>query len=353
VVCSTSCTTTFPVRLRFSDAVGSTRAYHGSDLRITFGKYATEWLASQYELARADLIRANTICRFESALAVHLLPFFGAVDLDHIGRQRCEAFRTTLFASQQLAPRTINGVMAILRLILRRAIQDGAMTVPDPTVGIRPLFAAPRRVDCYTSEELGRLLEATPARWRALVALAGLAGLRQGEILALRRDNIDLDSHVIHVRRSLQRSHRLLTLEQRMGPPKSPAASRDVPVRARLASILSEHLAEYWRPNLYELAFPGRRGHPLYPANFCRRVYQPAIAAAGLRSLSFHDLRVTFITHCAEAGVPIATIARWVGHTQTKTTELYWSATTTAEAGALQLLTKYDASYTGKNGGHC
>lgn len=224
------------------------------------------------------------------------------------------------------------------------------MTAPDPTLGMRPLFAAPRRVDCYTSAELGRLLDTTPGRWRAVIALAGLAGLRQGEIFALRHDNIDLGSRVVRVRRSLQRSHHLLTLEQRLGPPKSPAASRDVPVREWLAPILSQHLAEHWRANPYELAFPGRQGRPLYPANFRRRVYQPAIVAAGLRPLSFHDLRVTSITHCAEAGLPIATIARWVGHTQTKTTQLYWAATPTAEASALRLLTEYDATQDAETG---
>lgn len=343
-MCSTSCTRTFPVRVRYSETGRSVRGYNDSRARVTFGMYATEWLANQYDLARAELLRANTICRFESALAAHLLPFFGAIDLNRIDRHRCDAFRKTLFVSHQLAPRTINGLIAILRLILRRAIQDGVMTAPDPIVGMRPLFAAPRRVDCYSSRELGLLLDKSPGRWRAIIALAGLAGLRQGEILALRHDDIDLGSRVVRVRRSLQRSHHLLTLEQRLGPPKSPAAARDVPVRAHLASLLSEHLVEHWRPNHHELAFPGRQGRPLYPANFRRRVYQPAIMAAGLRPLSFHDLRVTFITHCAEAGVPIATIARWVGHTQTKTTELYWAATPTAEATALRLLTEYDES---------
>jgi len=349
-VCSSSCTTIFPVRVRYSEADRPFRHHSDSDVPVKFGKYAAGWLANQYDLARAGLVRANTLCRFESALAVHLLPFFGAIDIDQIDRRQCEAFRSTLFISQQLAPRTINGIIAILRLILRRAIQDGAMTVPDPTAGMRPLFAPPRRVDCYTSAELGRLLDATPVRWRAVIALAGLAGLRQGEIFALRHDNVDLGSRVVHVRRSLQRSHHLLTLDQRMGPPKSPAASRDVPMRAQLASILSAHFAEHWRQNPHDLAFPGRQGRPLYPANVYRRVYQPAIAAAGLRSLSFHDLRVTFITHCAEAGVPIATIARWAGHTQTKTTELYWAATPTAEASALRLLSQYDASHDLDNG---
>jgi integrase len=334
-------TATRRARVRFSRPSGSFAAWD-SHVTVTFGEYAERWVANQCELACAGLVRANTVCRFESALAAHLIPFLGGYPLDAIDRDRCESFRTTLFISNQLAPRTINGIVAVLRLILRRAIQDGAMSGPDPTVGIRPLFAAPRRIDCYTRLELVRLLEATPPTWRAIIGLAGLAGLRQGEILALRHGDVDLARRIVRVRRSLQRSHRLLTLEQRLGPPKSPAAMRDVPIRAQLLSVLDEHLAKHWRPSTFDLAFVGRGAHPLDPVNFQRRVYQPALAAADLRPISFHDLRVTFITHCAEAGVPIATIARWVGHTQTKTTELYWHATPTAEARALRLLHDYD-----------
>jgi integrase len=120
---------------------------------------------------------------------------------------------------------------------------------------------------------------------------------------------------------------------------------RDVPVRAQLRPILGEHLADHWLPNRYDLVFAGRHNHRVYPSNFRRRVYEPSLRAAGLRPITFHDLRVTFVTHCADAGVPIATIARWVGHTQTKTTELYWNATPTAEATALHLLHTYDAAH--------
>jgi hypothetical protein len=114
----------------------------------TFGAYAERWIDIQINLARAGLIRANTITRFESALAAHLMPFFAAYPLIDITRERCEAFRTALYQTNHLAPRTINALMEVLRLVLRRAIQDGVMPGPDPTLGIRPLWTTPRRVDC-------------------------------------------------------------------------------------------------------------------------------------------------------------------------------------------------------------
>jgi integrase len=311
----------------------------------TFGIYAERWLDVQIEHARAGLIRANTIARFESALGAHLLPFFAACELQDMSRERCDAFRTALYQTNHLAPRTINGLMEVLRLVLRRAIQDGAMPGPDPTLGIRPLWATPRRVDCYSPREVSALLAATPAKHRAIVGLAALAGLRQGEIHALQAADIDVLRSVVHVRRSLQRPHRLLTLNQRLGPPKTPAAVRSVPLRTRLAELLDEHLKRHHRPNTLRLAFPGKAGQPLEPSNFRHRVYRPAVERAGLRSINFHDLRVTFITHCAEAGIPIVVIARWVGHTTTKTTELYLNSTRHAEQDALSLLRRYDIDH--------
>ena len=135
-----------PGSFHFSRPSGSFAAW-GSHVTVTFGEYAERWVANQCELACAGLVRANTVCRFESALAAHLIPFLGGYPSDALARDRCESFRTTLFISNQLAPRTINGIVAVLRLILRRAIQDGAMSGPDPTVGIRQLFAAPRRIN--------------------------------------------------------------------------------------------------------------------------------------------------------------------------------------------------------------
>ena len=55
----------------------------------TFGAYAEHWLDAQIGLARAGLIRANTIARFESALSAHLLPFFAGYELEEVTRERC------------------------------------------------------------------------------------------------------------------------------------------------------------------------------------------------------------------------------------------------------------------------
>jgi integrase len=171
--------------------------------RVLFADYALHWLDRQRDLTSAGLLRASTLSRFESALGAHFLPFFGGFGLAEIDTLRLEQFRTTLFVVGNLKPRTINGLIAVLRLILRRARLDGVSTAPDPTTSLYLLPVAVRRIDCYSRAEVGALLAAMPDRWAAVVGFAALAGLRQGEIYALRRSDVDLSQRVIHISHSL------------------------------------------------------------------------------------------------------------------------------------------------------
>lgn len=320
------------------------RGGNDAPLGLTFGEFAELWLERQIRLMMAGMMSGNSIRRCESALASHLLPFFAGVPLDAITRDRCEAFRTALFQSQTLAALSINSVFGLLGIMLRRAIQDGYMTAPDPTKGIRPLAVKTRRVECYSPAETRALLEATVEEYRAMVGLAVLAGLRRGEVLGLGIDDVDLDANTVRVQRSLQVKNRLLTPVQRLGPPKSAASFRSVPIRSGLRELLVTQLRDHSQPDEFNLVFTGDDGPFADPNKLRTSGYWPAMERAGLQRMAFHDLRVTFITHCAEAGVPMPVIARWAGHSTIRTTDYYVHATRNTDRDALLLLRCYDES---------
>lgn len=309
--------------------------------RVTVASYAEWWLSERRLLVPPDVIRASTYCKDELALRVHILPFVGAVALEELTRQRCERLRRMHLASGRLAPRTINDVFSIFHNSLGQAVQNGWLA-RNPMDGVRPLRHVARARHCYEPHELERLIACTPAQWRVVIALAGLAGLRQGEIFALRWDAIDWHGRRVDVYRSLQRPNPLLTLDQRFGPPKSPSAHRLVPLRPRVIEALRERQRKP-NANRWDLVVCAPRGQgPVSPTNFQKRVYDPAAKRAGLPTIRFHDLRHTFITICANAGVPMATISRWVGHLDTRTTETYLQHSATSERHALELLTDYE-----------
>src|SRR6185295_6086368 len=103
---------------------------------------------------------------------------------------------------------------------------------------------------------------------------------------------------------------------------KTESSRRSVPMRPVLRELLERHKAA-WRPNELDLVFANGAGNPVDARNLVSRVYKPAVRRAGLREIRFHDLRHTFVTYCAAAGVPLAKVADWVGHSDAKITEIY------------------------------
>jgi integrase len=302
----------------------------------TFGAFAEQWMERQSTLAHGGLLRINSLHRYKSVLRAHLLQFFSARPIDSITRARCDGFRMAAVGSGRLNPGTVNGIMQILRLILRAALSDGLID-RDPLRGLRPLRVSPRLVEPYDRSEIRRLISAAPAADRVVIGLAALAGLRQGEVFAIRPGDVDLPGRLLRVSRSLQRHHQGFTIRERLGPPKTTLGYREVPLQAELRHLIEEHVTAHWAPNRHDLLCPGREGEPWVPIDFHRVVFAPAIRTAGLRWMRFHDLRRSLVSQCVSAGIPAAQTAAWLGHT-VKMMERYYQVGEAQRATALDLL---------------
>jgi integrase len=168
--------------------------------------------------------------------------------------------------------------------------------------------------------EFEALLRAVPddalgATELTLYRAAGMTGLRQGELFALRWRDVDWAAGVIRVRRNYTRGA--------FGTPKSRRSSRAVPMADRLAAELERHYqaSEYCGDDDLVFCHP-QTGHVL-DASKVRKRYKGALTRAGLRDVRFHDLRHSFGTHMAAAGAPLRAIQEWMGHRDYKTTLVY------------------------------
>jgi integrase len=151
---------------------------------------------------------------------------------------------------------------------------------------------------------------------RALYVLAAMTGLRQGELIALRWQDVDRATRRVRVRRS----HVLGEFDS----PKSRRSERSVPLSHRAASELDRLFLEtrWGRPSDLVFAEPVT-GEVLRRGALMRR-YRRALKAAGIESTHrFHDLRHTFGTAMAAAGVPMRTLQEWMGHRDLATTQRY------------------------------
>jgi integrase len=178
-----------------------------------------------------------------------------------------------------------------------------------------------------SEEELEALLRAVPddhlgATDRTLYLTAALTGLRQGELFALRWRDVDWTATRIRVRRSYARKR--AGREAQFGRPKSKRSSRSVPMHDRVGQALDQHYqaSHYQADDDLVFGHP-HTGGPLDSSNVLARFKEALEAAKVARVLRFHDLRHTFGTQMAAAGVPIRTLQEWMGHRDVKTTMIY------------------------------
>jgi integrase len=179
--------------------------------------------------------------------------------------------------------------------------------------------------------EITRLLESAADRYRPIIGVAVLAGLRQAEILGLRWSEIDFTEGVIKVRHQLTRGSR--TAPPRAARLKTKAGTRDVILLPDLASLLQTHLRAVERqrglPRPDDFVFTTATGSPMNYRNVSTRGLDRAAETAqlnpdGVSKLTFHDLRHTYGSHLAQSGLDPVGVQRQMGHARPSITmDLY------------------------------
>jgi integrase len=184
-----------------------------------------------------------------------------------------------------------------------------------------PAVPARTEVRFLTLDEIDALVEnARPGTYhevdRALFLTAAMTGLRKGELLALRWRDVDWPAARIRVRQNYVRGE--------YGTPKSKRSTRSVPMADEVGGELQRLFqASRWQDD-GDLAFGHPvSGEPLIGPTVTRR-FRQALRAAGLdEGRRLHDLRHTFGTRMAAAGVPMRTLQEWMGHRDLSTTQIY------------------------------
>lgn len=197
---------------------------------------------------------------------------------------------------------TVAGYLSILRAAVRRAIRDGHMA-SDPTSQLSVSYGYPERHVTWTDDELDRVRAAAPPWCSALLAFLRSSGLRVGDALALRWDQVK-DGRL-----------RLLEGTEKTGEPL------DLPLSPRAVAVL-EGL-----PRAGPLVFPGQRGG-VRAYNRVLRVVQAAMRAAAppVAGKTIHDLRRTWAVELLESGVSLELIAALLGQRTTRVAGRYAKA---------------------------
>jgi len=279
---------------------GAMRAPSSTTLR----EAADAWLEGAREgtirTRSGDRYKPSVLRGYEQALRTRLLPELGRVRLSEISHSDVQDLGDRLLG-EGLNPSTIRNALMPLRVIFRRSVARGVVTV-NPTTGVELPAVRGRRDRIASPTEAAALIQALPEADRALWACAFYAGLRLGELKALRDEDVDLAAGVLHVQRSWDKIE---------GPiePKSRAGVRKVPIVAALRVYLAAHRLRIRRGGL----FFGEGGAP-FKADAVRSRAAKLWKSAGLEPIGFHEARHSYASLAIAAGVNAKALSTYMGH---------------------------------------
>jgi integrase len=273
--------------------------------KITLREAAEEFL----RLAQEGQIRSRggrcyspaTLRGYKRDLDARLLPDLGALRLTEIRRKDVQDLADRLMA-EGLSPSSVRNALNPLQAIFRRALQRD-LVGENPTRDLELPRAGGRRDRIATAQEAAKLLEALTVSQRAVWATAFYAGLRRGELMALRWADVDLGRSEIRVERSWDEKEGAVD-------PKSAAGKRTVPVLGVLRDFLDEHKLRTGRDGT-DFVF-GRDAETPFAVSTTRR--RALGAWEGMEPIGFHEARHTFASLLIDAGANPKAVQTFMGH---------------------------------------
>jgi integrase len=281
-----------------------------------------------------DPFKPSVIRGYEAALKNRVYPAMGHRKVDTITAIDVQDFADELKADG-LGPSSVRNILMPLRVIFRRAMRRGIVGA-NPVSGVELDAVRGKRDRIATPDEAAKLIAAVPLGDRPIWATAVYAGLRRGELQALRWGAVNLGSGVIEVRASydsVARQHLM---------PKSRAGERRVPLPAVLRDYLDAHLLSLdATPEPDDLVFPGPKGNPFHDSALGKRA-RAAWNTAGLSPITLHECRHTYASVMIAAGVNAKALCTYMGHANISITfDRYGHLMPGSEAEAAGLLDRY------------
>lgn len=297
--------------------------------KVSVKNYADEWLASRPDLA------VRTVELYRYLLDDHILPSLGSTTLATLAPSKVRGWHAKL---AQAHSSTAAKAYRLLSTIMRTAVTDGLILAsPCKVVGGGSERAAERPIASLA--EVDALAAAMPERFRLIILLATWCQLRRGELLGLRRRDVDALRESLRVEQS-----RTFTREGRsiVKEPKSAAGRRTLAIPTNVLTAIGDHLERFTASHPDALVFTGKTGVPL-TAGVLQKAWAKARESIGRSDLHLHDLRHTGLTLAAATGATTAELMHRAGHASANAALRYQHATTDRDrvlAAALAELTK-------------
>jgi integrase len=280
---------------------------------LTVGEYLDRWLRDSVR----DTVRPSTYERQEQLVRLHIKPALGRLKLKSLTPAHVQGLYRDRMDSG-LSPATVHKIHVVLHKALSQAVR-WSLIPRDAAEAVKAPRPAPDEIRPLNREQVNALLEGVRAnRLEALYVLAVTTGMRQGELLGLKWEDVDLNKCVVRIRHTLTRTGSRL----RLGEPKTKKSRRTIQLTGRALEALRAHRkrqleermvhAGLWEEN--DLVFATQVGTFINPSNLRRRSFKPLLEKANLPPIRFHDLRHTAATLLLIQGVHPKYVQELLGH---------------------------------------
>jgi integrase len=276
--------------------------------KVTTGEWLTGWL----ELKKPNLADTSHE-QYKQHVDIHLAPVVGAVPLGKLRPpQVAETYRT--LSAGGVSPALLAKVAATLRAALKSAVQMGLIAV-NPALAVEKPRGGPKaEMAVWSPDELCLFRQAVRGdKLESLYLVAIDTGARQGELLALAWECLDLEAGTARIVRSLQERSGVHKLKET----KNKSSRRVVRLSPETVKSLADLRDRTITAGFYKSdgpVFADRKGGWLRKSNLRNRGFLPAIKRSGLKPIRFHDLRHSAATNWLLGGANIKAVSRRLGH---------------------------------------
>ena len=284
------------------------------------GEYTVaEWLRLWFELYAKPSIRPSTAGYYKRGIEQYTVPRIGSVKLNKLTSREIQKLYKDLLESgrtreQQrkkkpgLSGSTVRGVHTMLHSALDRAVKEHLL-IRNPADSCVVPKVQHQEMKTLRPEDLKAYLDAAERRGAlAMFYLELVSGIRKGELVALRWEDLDVKQRTISVSKQAVKDETGNLVVTR---PKTENSVRQISIPQEAVELLiQEHAKHPGNPWL----FPSSRNGGMYHPDSVATLHQRILRDAGLEHLRFHDLRHTFATLALQNGVDIKTVSAMLGH---------------------------------------
>ena len=294
--------------------------------RIELSEYADNWLANR------PALRPRTVESYRQLLDKQVLPTLGSTMIADLSPSAVRSWNAVHASAH---PSTAAKAYRLLSTIMNTAVEDDLIVrSPCRVKGAGVEHPAERPFPSIAEVEV--LVAGMPDRMATVVVLAAWCQLRRGEVLGLRRRDVDLLHGVVIVEQTAQHftDGRIM-----FGPPKTAAGKRRVVIPPHVVPAIAAHLDRYVDLDPDALVFTGEKGAPLRP-HVLQSAWSSARQQIGRPEIHLHDLRHAGATWAATTGASTAELMARLGHASARAALIYQHATTDRDRTIADALSK-------------